>query len=76
LDPLLKNTYRIGILWLARLVPLIAVCGCVLFVNTWVVLLFAVVALFAVTTIIDSQKVLERTFVMVQLCHSNYFGLL
>jgi hypothetical protein len=32
------------------------------------------VALFSVTTIVVLQKVLGRTFVMVQLCHSNNFG--
>jgi hypothetical protein len=36
--------------------------------------LFVVVALFSVTTTVVLQKVLGRTFVMVQLCHSNDFG--
>jgi hypothetical protein len=41
---------------------------------TCVMLLFVVVALFYVTTSVVWQKVLGRTFVMVQLCHSNDFG--
>jgi hypothetical protein len=38
------------------------------------VLLFVVVALCFVTTTVVLQKVLGRTFVMVQLCHSNDFS--
>jgi hypothetical protein len=38
------------------------------------VLLFVVVASFSVTTTVVLQRVLGRTFVMVQLCHSNDFG--
>jgi hypothetical protein len=37
-------------------------------------LLFVVVALFSVTLTIVLQKVLQRTFVIVQMPHSNDFG--
>jgi hypothetical protein len=76
LYPLLKVAYRIELLWLARLVLLIVVCGSdfLVRVNTLVVLLLVVVALLAVTTTVVLQKVLARTFAMVRWCHPNDFG--